>query len=327
MDRAGNWSSRHGSTTYPIQRGQEHTANIAQKELLAWCSHGAVLCTFSWKPAVTQAAQNDPKGYNSHRDEGLPRSIGRCPLWLPLGSKMLPNLLPVALNYKPGVCTPNNCLWHDEVASSISNHHTQTWEISQTPDHSTPTPPKKLFLNTRMMLSLCCNTNIRAMSWHCCSAKEISTSVTNIPSSPPRFCYRSEVKQFNGAELLHFCFVFKGNYNLIKHTGFVPSVMWLSLPLSGRLATKALSSFLNVLCGTLSCHPTANLITTCRPSGESFCVVSRRTEFTHEVVTALTENVCTPIYKIYLKTNTLATKNTYLHPCVSFELISEPKWN
>lgn len=124
-----------------------------------------------------------------------------------------------------------------------------------------------------------------------------------------------------------FCFVFKGNYNLIKHTGFVPSVMWLSLPLSGRLATKALSSFLNVLCGTLSCHPTANLITTCRPSGESFCVVSRRTELTHEVVTALTENVCTPIYKIYLKTNTLATKNTYLHPCVSFELITEPKWN
>lgn len=65
----------------------------------------------------------------------------QMPFMATFGNQTPPSLLPVAFNYKPGVCTVNNCLWHNAVASSFNNYHTQT---SDRPARHLTTPPTLL---------------------------------------------------------------------------------------------------------------------------------------------------------------------------------------
>lgn len=98
---------------------------------------------------------------------------------------------------RPGDCTANICLGHYQVAPSYNNCPSQppdTWPLH-------PHPPRKLFMDNKEQCYLCANRNIRATSWHCCSAVPISAFCPSQlcqapPSHFPNFWTRQKYTQW-----------------------------------------------------------------------------------------------------------------------------------
>lgn len=261
MDQAGNWSSRHGSTAHLIQWGQEHTVNIGQKELLTWCRHAAVLCMFSWKPAAARQHTRIQRVTIHTVMRDCHGQLADAPYGCLWEARCF--LTCCQLHW---ITNLEFALW--TIAFGMMRLHQVSAITTFKPERSArhlTTPPTLLPRSYLWIKEWCYHCAATPTLGQCPDTAVLQRKPPSLSQTfqiPPRaFCYRPEVIQLNTTELLHFCFVFKGNYNLIKYTGFVPSVMQLSLPLSRSLATEALSSFLGVLCTTLSCHPTANLIT------------------------------------------------------------------
>lgn len=171
-------------------------------------SRAAVLCTFSWGTAVTQAAH--PKGLHKFLDEGLTRQIARCPLWLLLGTRCF-----LTCCQLHSITNPESALW--TTAFGMMKLHQVSpitiFKLDRTARHLT-TPPTLLPRSYLWIKEWCYHCAAIQILWQCPDAAVLLwKSVTSrmFQASPPHFpdfCARSEVTQLNRTRTLGLYLLF-----------------------------------------------------------------------------------------------------------------------